>query len=265
MADIAKYTPGTFCWADLGTTDTQAAKAFYGALFGWGAVDTPASHGMVYTMLQADGKDAAALYPLMPEQVSQGVPPHWMLYVSVENAAAMAARAKELGGTVIAGPGEVPEAGRFAILRDPQGAVFGLWQPGAHIGARTGQVPGTLCWSELATSDAAGAQAFYTGLFGWEATKSTLPGMDYTMFQAAGSAAGGMLQMTSEWQGAPPHWMPYFLVADCDATAARAETAGGKVCVPPTDIPTVGRFAVLNDGQGAYFAIIRLQESPATA
>jgi predicted enzyme related to lactoylglutathione lyase len=202
---------------------------------------------------------------LRKEQLSQGVPPHWLLYVSVEDAGAVAARAKELGGTVLAGPGDVPESGRFVVIRDPQGAVFGAWQPRAHIGARIGQLPGTLCWSELVTSDAGAAKAFYTGLFGWVASKSEMPGMDYTMFHAKDCTAGGMMELTEEMKGVPPHWMPYFQVADCEAAIETAKASGGQVDFGPMDIPTVGRFAVLHDGQGAHFSIIRLAMATATA
>jgi len=120
MAVIENYVPGSFCRAELGTTDPQAAKSFYNSLFGWSAVDTPMGPDMVYTMLQLEGKEVAAPYGLMKDQLSQGVPLHWQLYVSVEDAGAVAAKAKELGGNLLAGPGDVPHAGRFAILQDPQ-------------------------------------------------------------------------------------------------------------------------------------------------
>ncbi len=258
MSVMERHTPGDFCWAELGTSDPAGAKAFYSGLFGWTPDDLPIGEGMVYTMLKLEGLEVGALCELNPEQRQHGVPPHWMLYVSVESADAAAARARELGAKVVVEPFDVFDSGRMAVLQDPQGAYFSVWQPKQHIGARLAGQLGTLCWSELATTDTAAARTFYTALFGWGFKIGEGGPVQYTEWINAGKHMGGMLEMTAEWGGAPPHWMPYFLVAGCDSSAAKATDLGGNLMVPPTDIPNVGRFATVKDPQGAVFSIFQL-------
>jgi hypothetical protein len=257
MPEKTEYTPGTFCWSELSTTDPAAAKAFYTSLFGWTATDTPAGHG-IYTMLHLDGKEAGALNELQKTQRDAGVPSHWLLYLSVASADETLAKVAELGGKVLAGPFDVMEFGRMGVAQDPTGATFAIWQPKKHIGARVTGEPGAACWNELATRDTEAAGAFYTKVFGWTDLTKQMGPMTYTSFMQGETPTGGMLKMTEEWAGIPPHWMVYFAVADCDAGAARARELGGEVKVPPTDIPEVGRFAVIQDPQGAVFSIIKL-------
>jgi predicted enzyme related to lactoylglutathione lyase len=263
MARIESYTPGSFCWAELATTDAAAAKQFYGEMFGWTAVDMPMPEG-VYTLFQADGNDAAAVYTPGP-----GVPVHWGVYFSVASADETAARIGPSGGKLIAGPFDAHDAGRMAVAQDPQGAVFSVWQAKRHIGATHGGPLGMVVWPELATTDPAGAAGFYTRLFGWKTKPETgVAEAPYTEWVNGGSSIGGLLPMQgNQWQGVPPHWMVYITVANCDERAARAAQIGGKVCVPPTDIPNVGRFSVVADPQGAAFSLIQMtaMHFPATA
>lgn len=259
MAEISEYTPGTFCWVELGTSDAAGAKAFYGELFGWAFNDVPVGSDAVYTMVQIEGKDVAALYQLNQEMLSQGVPAHWLSYVSVASADETAQKAGALGGTVLKEPFDVFDAGRMAVLQESTGAVFAVWQPGTHIGARVVNEPGTLCWNELATRDTETASRFYTQLFGWQTNTQQMGPMTYTSFMNGDRPAGGMLPITEEWGDAPPNWMVYFAVEDCDRSADRATSLGARIIVPPTDIPEVGRFAVIQDPQGAVFSIISLQ------
>ena len=135
MPEISSYKDGQFCWVDLTTTDPKAARSFYTSLFGWSVNDMPMGDQGVYSMLQINGKDVAALAGMRDEEKKQGIPPHWNNYVSVSNADAAAKQAKSLGGNVIAGPFDVMDAGRMAFIADPQGAVFAVWQPKRHIGA----------------------------------------------------------------------------------------------------------------------------------
>ena len=258
--EAAGFAPGTFCWVELGTSDAAGAKEFYTKLFGWDYVDNPIGPDMVYTMLKRDGRDAGALYKLMPEMVSQGVPPHWLSYVSVENADQSAAKVTELGGTVLKGPFDVSTVGRMAVIQDPTGAVFALWQAGTHHGVGVYNVPGSLCWNELGTTDTGKAREFYTELFGWSANTQQFGPMEYTIFQNNGRPAGGMYQITPE-MGFPPNWLTYFAVDDCDEAVRRAESLGAKTMKPAEDIPGTGRFAILTDPQGAAFAVIKL-DSP---
>jgi predicted enzyme related to lactoylglutathione lyase len=257
MAGIEKHAPGAFCWVELGTTDPAAAKTFYGSLFGWTPDDMPMPDGHAYTMFKLAGLEAAAMYKLTGDMMKQSVPPHWMLYVNVASVDETIARAKAAGGQVMAGPFDVSDAGRMAVLRDPQGASISVWQPNKHIGIRVAGATGTLCWSELATTDRVKAREFYSQVFGWGPDISQMNGVEYTQWKVGETAVGGMLEMTAEWEGAPPHWMPYFLVADCSASADKAKQLGGSICVPPVDIPNIGRFSVLTDPQGAYFSIFK--------
>ena len=256
MPAVDSYAPGAFCWADLGTPDAAAAKRFYTALFGWTAEDRPMGPGAFYTMLTLNGRAVAALYAQDP--APPGGPPHWLSYVSVASANDATRRAKELGGTVLVDPFDVLDVGRMALVQDPAGAVVALWQPRRHAGAGVIGETSAMCWNELATSDPGRAEAFYTGLFGWAADTWPLGGTTYTTFTQDGTPRGGMLAIESSRGPVPPHWLVYFAVSDCDGQAALVQSLGGAVRVPPTDVPNVGRFAVLTDPQGATFAVIRL-------
>lgn len=258
MDAIEKHQPGTFSWVDLATIDANAAKKFYTALFGWEAVDTPAGPDMVYTMLQLEGKPVAALYEMSPEQRDQSIPPHWMSYVTVENIDSVIARVRELNGTVIAEPFHVFDSGRMGLFQDPTGAVLALWQPKEHIGAHYKNIPGSLCWNELATNDREKAKDFFTRLFGWNADTAEMTGIIYTSFKIGEMPVGGMYQMGEDMGNMPSHWLPYFSVEDCDAFVEKAVELGGKVLMPPSDVPKTGRFAVLQDPQGGAFAVIKL-------
>lgn len=250
------HPPGVFCWSELATKDAKAAVDFYAALFGWTVSESPTDNGPYY-MFHIDGDEVGAAYDSRPEEG----PPHWNSYVSVASADESASLATELGGTVVAAPFDVFDFGRMAVLRDPTGAFVNIWQAKNHIGAKRKNEPATLCWNELATANTDGAEKFYTSLFGWSAKKGTAPPGEYTEFYNKGEAIGGMMRIQPEWGNVPPHWLPYFAVVDCDASADRATEEGGALQVPPTDIPGVGRFAVVRDPQGAAFAIIALREA----
>jgi uncharacterized protein len=260
MPEVTGHAPGSFCWIELNTSDPAAAKKFYTGLFDWQTEDVPAGPDMVYTMLRIGGLEVGAMCGLQPDQKAHGVPPHWMSYVSVESADAAAEKAASLGGTVLAGAFDVMDVGRMAIVQDPQGATFCVWQPKAHIGAKLVGENNTFGWDELWTTDTKKAAEFYTGLFGWTAKASgaSQAGSEYTEWQNGGQSIGGMMQIQPEMGPVPPNWLPYVMVADCNATADKAAASGGKLMVPPTDIPNVGRFSVIQDPQGAVFAIIKL-------
>jgi predicted enzyme related to lactoylglutathione lyase len=255
MARVDRHAPGEFCWLELGTTDQNAAKEYYGRLFGWEAADFPMGPAGVYTIFRLDGAAAAATYTLMEDQKAAGVPPHWLLYVSVQSADMAAARAKELGGAVLGGPFDVGENGRMAIIRDPQGAVFAVWQPKQNPGIGIAGVPGTLCWADLMTPDPSGAQGFYSALFGWELAIGQNDSSGYLHIKNGEAFIGGVPPAHQRNPNAPPHWLAYILVTDCDATAKLAEDMGGRLYVPPMSIENVGRMAVVADPQGAVFAI----------
>ena len=262
MQETPEYAPGTFCWVELGTTDGEAAKKFYTELFGWTFEDHPMGPAGVYTMLKQDGKDTGALYKMPSEMTDHGVPPYWMSYASVASADESAAKAKELGATLMKEPFDVMDVGRMAVVQDPTGAVFALWEPKAHKGAGVVNIPNSCCWNELATPDTEKAGDFYTGLFGWGKNVQQMGPMTYTSFMNGERPAGGMYTPPPEMGEMPPHWLVYFAVDDADAMVAKATELGAKVFSPPMDIPGTGRFATLQDPQGAAFAIIKLANPP---
>lgn len=251
-----KHPPGAFCWIELGTTEQNAAKSFYGSLFGWSFKDFPMGPTDFYSMFQVEGRDAAAAYTLRPDQRAQGVAPHWMVYIAVKSADDAAERAAQLGGRVLAAAFDVYDAGRMAVLQDPTGATFCVWQPKQHAGAGITGVDGTLCWADLSTPDQARAAEFYSGLFGWSIMKEDEGGHGYFHVKNGEDFIGGIPPATYRDPSVPPHWLAYFLVSDCDSTVAKAKELGASVHMPPTTFEE-GRFAVLADPQGAVFAIFQ--------
>jgi predicted enzyme related to lactoylglutathione lyase len=254
MPERTQYAPGTPSWIDLSTTDRAAAKEFYSALFGWTYEDQQAGPDATYTMASLKGATVAGMADLMSDQVAQGVPPHWQSYVTVADADATATAATSAGGTVLAGPFDVVDAGRMAVLQDPTGAVVAIWQPVNHIGAGLVNEHGTLTWNELMSPDVEKAAGFYKAVFGWDAETNTAGGMTYTEFKVGGQSIAGA--MAPPMEGIPPVWGIYFAVDDTDATVAEATRRGATLINGPVDIP-VGRFAVLMDPQGAVFSVIK--------
>jgi predicted enzyme related to lactoylglutathione lyase len=255
MPEFTSYAPGTPSWVDLATSDVAAAKEFYGGLFGWEAHDaeSPEDTGG-YAFFQLGGKSVAGVTPIM----SEGFPPAWSTYVSVEDADATAERVKAAGGDVVAGPMDIMDTGRMAFFMHPAAGAIGVWQPGAFKGAEVANDPGTFTWNELHTRDLAGATAFGQSVFGWTTEEQDFGGMAYAIVKVGDGSVGGMTGMPPGMpEDMPAHWLTYFAVDDCDATAARAGELGGTTMMAPMDAEGVGRFAILNDPQGATFAVIK--------
>lgn len=254
MGKRSQYEPGTFCWTDLQTTDAEAAKSFYGGLFGWTADDMPVGDGTVYTMFALDGDEVAAMNEMNAEQREAGVPPHWFSYVSVEDAVETASKVDELGGTVFGGAFDVLDAGRMAIIQDPLGATFAAWEPGDHIGASRVNDAGCLSFNQLNTSDPERAAAFYRGLFEWDVRRE-VEDPPYWGIDNKGSLNAGMMNLPEDAPDASSHWLVYFTTGDLDGSTADIEGLGGRTVLPPTEIPPEGRIGVFTDPQGAAFAL----------
>lgn len=255
MPEMTAYEEGTPCWVDLGTPDVAGAAAFYGDLLGWSVEIGPAEMGH-YSMATVRGRNVAAL----ADQQTPGMV-FWTTYLAVDDVDATAARVAAHGGTVLVEPMDVMEFGRMAVCTDPGGAPVSFWQARAHIGASLVNEPGAIVWNELTTRDVERSLAFYEAVVGLRGVHQDMGGHgDYwELHTRSGRLVGGLMPMVGDMWPAeiPNHWMVYFAVADTDATAARCAELGGAVPVPPTDIPP-GRFAVLNDPQGAHFSILRL-------
>jgi len=257
MTNVDLYPAGSFCWIELHTTDQNAAKSFYGSLFGWEAHDNPMGPDAYYTEFKLHGREAAAACTLLPDERAESVPPYWMIYISVENADLTVAKAKELGGKPFGPAFDVMDAGRMAIIQDPIGAVFCIWQASKNVGIRIAHVHGTLCWADLSTPGVEGASDFYSGLFGWQLITDPKDTSGYLHIKNGEHHIGGIPPAAHRQPGVPPHWMAYFQVDDVDATANKAKEMGAKVHLAPLSMEGVGRFSVIADPQGAVFAIFK--------
>jgi hypothetical protein len=257
MAHIDKHPAGSFCWIELATTDQKAAKSFYSSLFGWDPQDSPMGPDEFYTIFKLEGRDAAAGYTMRPDQRAQGVPPHWMPYIAVDNADQAVNQVKQLGGTVLAPAFDVMEFGRMAVIQDPTGAYFCVWQARKNTGLGIAHVAGTLCWADLSTPDAKRAADFYSGLFGWQIMAGENDKSGYLHIKNGEHFIGGIPPAAHRPPGVPPHWLAYFWVDDVDASAAKAKQMGANLYLAPMTVEGVGRMAVIADPQGAVFAIFK--------
>ncbi len=273
MPERDGYLPGVPCWVDTSQPDPEAAVAFYGGLFGWDFKDAmpPNSTGKYFIASLHDGTVAAV--GSQPEDA----PPTatWNTYVWVDNADEAAAKARDAGGRVVTDPFDVFDAGRMAVLTDPEGAAFCVWQAMQHKGAQIVNEPGSLNFNGLNTRDVQGAQSFYGSLFGWEALgleggvqmwrlpgygaflEKSDPGLRERMAESGApkgfeDVVATLNPIADEQPDTPAHWSVTFAVDDADATAAKASELGGQVIVAPFDAPWV-RMTVISDPQGATF------------
>jgi predicted enzyme related to lactoylglutathione lyase len=254
MPEKTEYAPGTPSWVDLATPDVDRAGTFYATLFGWTAEPVPMPDAGGYVMFTLNGKYVAAMSPIEHGER----PPAWTTYVSTDDADKTAELAQTAGGSVLMPPMDVFDSGRMAVLADPTGAAFAVWQPNQHPGAGLVDDPGTFTWTELSSRDTAAAARFYPEVFGWTAETSDGGGMQYTEFKLGDSSVAGMMEMNPMVPAeVPSYWMPYFAVVDVDKSAGEATALGAEALLPPSDFPG-GRFAVIRDPQGATFGLLRL-------
>lgn len=244
-----------FFWYDVMTTDTTAAAKFYGDVVGWGTQDA-GQPGMEYTLFTSEGRPVAGLMPV-PQAAAGSPPPAWMGYVGVEDVDAAVAALKAKGGHVHREPTDVPGVIRFAVVADPQGAVFLVARGiGNAPPPPPEHTPGTIGWRELYAGDWEPAFAFYESLFGW--TKSTAIALGemgtYQLFAIDGADAGGM--MTKPPFVPQPHWLYYINVDGIDAAAERVTAAGGKITHGPVEVPGGQWIVQAADPQGAHFALM---------
>jgi uncharacterized protein len=274
VTEVERYLPGVPCWIDTGQPDPSAATAFYGGLFGWAFDDrAPAGAPGPYLVGRLGGRDVAAV----AQSGEAGATPAWNTYIRADRADEAAARVRDAGGSVLAEPMTVGDAGRMAVCADPAGAVFSVWEAHTHRGAQLVNAPGTWNWSDLTTPAPEQAAAFYGAVFGWEADPVAFGDEVSWMWRMPGYGDllerlnPGIRERHSEY-GAPegftdaigwmreaagdtaPHWSVTFAVDDADAIAARAAELGGTVTVAPFDAGPA-RVAVLADPQGAGFTI----------
>jgi predicted enzyme related to lactoylglutathione lyase len=240
-------------WVDLSARDPAAARDFYTALFGWTVEEISDPDG--YGLFKREGKEVGGISPLRDMQQ----PTAWTMHVLVDSVDAAVQRVQKEGGTVRFQPTDIRGQGRVAVVEDPSGAVFGLWQPLRHQGWDVAGEPGTACWFELQSLDLEPAKDFYAHVFDWKSTKLELPSQGYTTFgyHDNDAFAGGMQRPTARPQHLASFWQPYFAVSDLDEMAARAENLGATVLTPPQEAENVGRWVVLQDPQTAMFGLLR--------
>ncbi|MEU5659381.1 VOC family protein [Streptomyces sp. NPDC047737] len=264
MAVFAQSAP---CWVDVQLSDLEAGKRFYGGLFGW---TFHAGDGMPFADAYSDGALVAALAAKQDGRM----PTTWGVYFSTDDILATVALIREAGGQVITDPVRAERAGVLAQAADPGGAVFGLWQAGDRPGFEKRNAPGSFCWTEVYTRQPERVDAFYEQVFGFQGTDIELPGPPdgareaeaFRVWSPAGTepgedtAIGGRALITDAFpEMMPSHFLNYFAVADCVRTAETTVRLGGRITAPPMDIP-YGRTAVLQDDQGAAFAVLQPTE-----
>ncbi|WP_236243034.1 VOC family protein [Streptomyces sp. CC228A] len=251
---------GTPCWADVLLPDLEAGKRFYGELFGWTFADSSETYGP-YATAFSEGLLTAGLVP----KGDGRMPTAWGVHLAASDAVALTARIEDAGGRVITRPTRVGSAGITALVADPGGAVFGLWQAQDRAGFEKQGRPGSFAWAEVYTraADKDAVDAFYETVFGYRTRDLDDPAVDYRVWsprtaQEASdeTAIGGRSVIGPAFPAEmPAHFLVYFAVEDCDAAAAEAVRLGGRVTEEPFDTP-YGRIAVLADNQGAVFAVL---------
>lgn len=256
MAEKNGYPHGVFSWVDLSARDQAAAAAWYAELFGWD-YQPGQDPNMPYGMFFKSGKVLCGIGELTEEMQAAGVPPMWNSYVNVDDANAVQAKVEASGGTVNVPVMQVADFGAMAFFCSPDGASFGVWQPGTHTGAQLVNEDGAFTWNELLSTDLEKAQAFYKEVFGWTYDSVDMPtGAKYHMAKNDGAMNCGMMDMPPQVQGVPSHWAVYFHVDDLAAFTAKAKAAGATFHVENMDIGQ-GTIATLADPQGAVFSVIQ--------
>lgn len=259
MTEKSGYAQGEPSWADISSDDVAGTRTFYATVLGWQGDDVPMEDAGGYGMFSLDGRLVGGYGP------AQGAPTHWNVYFATDDLDATIEAVRNAGGDVVTGPIDIYSSGRVAVLRDPTGATFSLWQAGEHKGAQVMDEPGALTWVELSTSDVEGAKRFYGEVFGWGEETSEAGGpMPYTEFKQGGRSVAGMMALSPDMPaGTPPFWMPYFQPADIEKTVGEAAALGATVMVPPSPIPG-GTFAIVVDPQGAAFGLFRPEAATPT-
>lgn len=248
--------PGEFCWINMLTPNPADACAFFGQLLGWTYGEIP-GHGH---SIKVGGRDIGGLFDLNGPNTPPGIPPMIGVTVKVEDADAVGARVTALGGKAMPAF-DIMDAGRMAVCFDPNGAQFDVWQPRKMQGTDVNNgLHGAPSWFETLTTDVPRATKFYADLFGWIPETMPMPGGMYTTFKHGPSYVAGMMAITPQMGNFPPHWGTYFTVEDADATAREASRLGATICVPPHDIPGIGRFCGITSPQGVMFYVFQYKQ-----
>ncbi|NDU76916.1 VOC family protein [Actinomadura sp. DSM 109109] len=254
MPEVTTYAPGYPTWAELATPDVGSSRRFYCELFGWGIYTLAGDLDdySIFTLGDVQGPEVAGMQPLADDSME----PTWTCYFRTDDIPATLDVVRAMGGHELSEPTDLAHLGRMAHCADPEGADFALWTPHEFEGAGVVDEPSAMCWMELAARDIEGARRFYGKVFGWTAVDRDYYELQYTNWRVGEWSVAGMVPLEEWWPADfDPHWIPYFWVSDCDASAARAAELGATVHLPPTDI-VPGRFAVMTDPCGARLAVL---------
>jgi len=242
---------GAPAWIDLHTTDRDGAAAFYAALFGWD-VSTPEDGAVPYVVASGGNGPVASIGPMSPDLVERGARGAWTLYFAVDDVDAAVAAVPEAGGRVVLSPGVLGRAVRVALVCDPAGAVFGLWQ-GRHEAGWVHDETRAADWFELVGDGAMKALDFYIDALGMTVSRMPMGDDDYPMLGAAGVEYAGV---DDSAPGAVA-WRVYFGVDDIDAARERIAELGGAMLTDTARFDGIGAWAAARDPQGAVFSILQ--------
>ena len=257
LTATAANVRGRFLWHDLMTSDVEAATRFYGAVAGWTTTPFSAEDGKAPYLMWLAGERPVGGVTARPDDPNAPAAV-WMAHIGTPDLDATYAAALALGARSHVPPTAIPTVGRFAIVADPQGAPFAMYEPadGSAVAARPPAAPGVgeFSWHELATSDAHAAFAFYERLFGWERTDTFDMGPmgEYVMYGQGGSTYGGMFNPGA---GVDPAWLHYVRVDNVERAVEAVRAGGGTVMNGPMEVPGGDMIAQCQDPQGARFAV----------
>lgn len=240
--------PGKFIWFDLVTADAPAARAFYGRVFGWTFQDVKGASD--YTVFSADGRPIGGVFQ---PAASGPVGTRWLGFVSVRDMETALRRLGSLGFITLREATVVPGRGTQAIVRDPQGAVFGLLQSASGDPPDDPVGSGEFFWVDLYTHDTSAAATCYSSL-GYVVTPADEHEGNRLLLESGGYARAGITPLPAD--GRTPGWLPYVQVDDVAETIAAAVAAGGKVLLPPDATVLEGNLAVLSDPLGGVIGVI---------
>lgn len=279
MYQVSKYPHGTFCWAELHSTNQSVATAFFQEVLGWELNAIPLGEYGFYNMMMKDGLPVAAISSTPPNlsdgsswyspllkfiPVAEGADKPelprsmWANYISVDNVDALVEKVKEHGGTILEGPFDVMEEGRQLTVQDPSGAIISFWEARNHIGARLVNTVGAMLWNELLTREPEKAIAFYGAVLGWTFQKEE--GRDMWQIANGNRPNGTILKIQSHWANIPPMWQVYFTVANLDTALEKVTELGGQVYMGKTGVPEVGEFIFVADPSGASVYLMQVAE-----
>jgi len=258
MAETPIHRPGSFCWADLATTDTEAAKEFYLQLFGWTSIDNTIDYGLVYSNFLLNGKPVAGLSEPIEEHKRLNLPPSWNAYICTANADETLSKAVSAGAIVIMAAQDIMDEVRIGMFRDPEGVDLGVMQLQNHKGFGIRDIHGAPCWLEYASHDSDSTISFYGKVFGWTAKTEEIGEMQYTIFLSGDDMVAGLFKLPPRLSEVPSHWLPYYVVEGLESAIEFTNRSGGSVLMAPVFVEGIGTYGRIRDPQGGIIGLIQV-------